>query len=455
MQKMLSINPATGEINREFKLYPEEKITQAIRKAKTAFSEWGSLDISERAEFLRSAARVLRRRKNELGEIITCEMGKVIKESISEIEKCIWGLEYYADNARAFLDAEAVETDARRAHIQFEPRGTVLSIIPWNLPFLQTIRFGAPALVGGNVVLLKLSSYVPLCAIELERIFQEAGFPEGVYQTLLIDGNRASDLIGRDEIDVVSMTGSVSTGQKVAEACGRNLKKAVLELGGSDPFIVLADADIDEAAKVAVASRFFISGQGCIDAKRFIVEQRIAQEFISKFVEFTRKLRIGDPMDEDTDIGPLVRDEQIKLLEDQVKDALSRGAKTLVEGGRLERKGFFYSPVVLTGVTKDMKVMREETFGPVAPIIPVKDETEAIKIANDSQFGLGASIWSEDREKALRIAGKIEAGMVFVNSLVKSDPRLPFGGVKKSGIGREFSRFGLYEYMNIKSVSVY
>ncbi|NJD78129.1 MAG: NAD-dependent succinate-semialdehyde dehydrogenase [Candidatus Methanoperedens sp.] len=455
MQRLVSINPATEDVNGEFEFYSEDRINQAIRKSKTAFSGWKNLDISERAEYLKNAARVLRKRKKELGEIITREMGKVIKESIPEIEKCAWALEYFAENAPLFLEPETVETDAKRACIQFEPRGTVLSIMPWNFPFWQAIRFGAPALAGGNVVLLKHSSYVPLCAIELERVFLEAGFPEGVYQTLLIDGKTASQLIGRDEIDAVSLTGSISAGQNVAEVAGRNVKKMVLELGGSDPFIVLADADIEEAAKIAAASRFLDAGQSCIAAKRFIIEQSIAGEFTSKFVEFTRSLKIGDPMDEDTDIGPLVRREQIGLLENQVEDALSKGAKALLEGGRLGRKGFFYAPVVLTDVTKDMKVMKEETFGPVAPVFPVKDEAEAIKIASDSEFGLGASIWSEDREKALRLAKNIEAGVVVVNSLVKSDPRLPFGGVKKSGIGRELSKFGLYEFMNIKSVSVY
>ena len=455
MQKMISINPATEEINGEFELYSKDRINRAIKRARTAFSGWKNLKLSERSEYLGSAANVLRRRKKELAEIITSEMGKVIKESISEIEKCAWTLEYFAENAHIFLEPETVETDAKRAYIQFEPRGTVLSIMPWNFPFWQAIRCSAPALAGGNVVLLKHSSYVPLCAIELERLFLEAGFPEGVYQTLLIDGKTASNLIGRDEIDAISLTGSVSAGQKVAESCGKNMKKMVLELGGSDAFIVLADADIENAAKVAVASRFLDAGQSCIAAKRFIVEQSIAQEFISKFIEFTRNLKVGNPMDDGTDIGPLVREEQIKLLENQVKDALSKGAKALLEGGRLERKGFFYSPVVLIDITKDMLVMKEETFGPVVSVIPTKDEEDAIKIANDSEFGLGASIWSEDREKALCIARNIEAGMVVVNSLVKSDPRLPFGGVKKSGIGKELSKFGLYEFMNIKSVSVY
>jgi len=455
MEKIFSINPATGEVIRELELYSEDRIDEAIKKAKAAFSGWKNLDVSERAEYLKNAAKVLRRRKKELGGIITMEMGKPIKESVPEIEKCAWALEYFAENAERFLEPEVVETDAKRAFVQFEPRGIVLSIMPWNFPFWQALRFGSPALAGGNVVLLKHSSYVPLCAIEIERVFLEAGFPEGVYQTLLIDGQTASKLISRDEINAVSLTGSISAGQKVAEAAGKNIKKLVLELGGSDPFIVLPDADIEEAARAGVASRFLDAGQSCIAAKRFIVVQSIEEEFTSKFVEFARDLKVGDPMDENTDIGPLVRVQQIEALEEQVKDALSKGATVLLEGGRLKRRGFFYSPVVLTDLKKDMKVLKEETFGPVAPIIAVKDGSEAIKAANDSEFGLGASVWSGNREKAIRLAGEIESGVVVINSLVRSDPRLPFGGVKKSGIGRELSKFGLYEFMNIKSISVY
>ena len=455
MKKIVSMNPATGEINREFELYSQDKINEVIKKATSAFSEWKNLDISNRSEYLKRAANVLQRRKKELGELITMEMGKAIKESIPEIEKCAWALQYFAENAERFLEPEKVKTDANEAYISFEPRGIVLSIMPWNFPFWQALRFGSPALAGGNVVILKHSSYVPLCALELEKVFLEAGFPEGVYQTLLIDGASASSLISRDEISAVSLTGSVSAGQKVAQEAGKNMKKVVLELGGSDPFIVLPDADIEEAAKVGVASRFLDAGQSCIAAKRFIVAENVASEFTSKFMEFTGELNVGDPMDMGTDIGPLVREEQIELLEKQVNDALSRGAKALLRGGRLKRKGFFYAPVILTDLTNDMKVLNEETFGPVAPIVPVKNEAEAVKIANETEFGLGASIWSGDREKALRLARQLESGVVVINSLVKSDPRLPFGGTKKSGMGRELSKFGLYEFMNIKSISVY
>lgn len=455
MKKIVSINPATEEINREFELYTNDKINESIKKAKSAFSDWRNLDVLDRAEYLKNAAKVLRRKKRELGEIITVEMGKAVRESIPEIEKCALTLEYFAKTSERFLEPEIAETDADKAYISFEPRGIVLGIMPWNYPFWQVIRFCAPSLAGGNVVLLKHSSYIPICALEIEKVFLEAGFPEGVYQNLLIDAPTASILIGRDEISAVSFTGGVRAGQSVAEVAGKNMKKVVLELGGSDPFIVLPDADIEEAARVGVASRFLNAGQSCISAKRFIVDQSVSEEFISLFAGFTRDLKVGDPMDVDTDLGPLVREQQIGILEEQVNDALSRGAKAILEGGRLERKGFFYSPVILGGLIKDMKILREETFGPVAPILTVKDDAEVIKAANNTEFGLGASIWSEDREKALRLAGEIESGVVAINSLVKSDPRLPFGGVKKSGIGRELSKFGLYEFMNIKSISMY
>lgn len=455
MKELLSINPASGELNRELELYSDEKVNEAIKKAQRAFLDWKKLDIADRAKHIKNAAKVLRKKKQELGELITMEMGKTITESVAEVEKCAWALDYFADNAEQFLDEELVETDARTSFVAFEPLGIVLSIMPWNFPFWQALRFGAPALAGGNVILLKHSSSVPLCALAIENVFTEAGLPEGVYQTLLIDGAAASSLISRDEIRAVTFTGSVSAGQKVAVAAAKSMKKFVLELGGSDPFIVLKDADIEEAAKVAVTSRFLNSGQSCIAAKRFIVQQSVSEQFTSKFVEFARALKVGDPMDENTDIGPLVRKEQVTLIEEQVRDATAKGATVLLKGGNRGGKGFFYSPVILTNLTDDMKVITEETFGPVAPIITVADEEEAVRVANNTEFGLGASIWSKDMDKALRIAGKLQVGTVVINSLVRSDPRLPFGGMKKSGIGRELSKYGLYEFMNIKSISVF
>ncbi|ADI75056.1 Aldehyde Dehydrogenase [Methanohalobium evestigatum Z-7303] len=455
MDKIVSINPATEKVNKEYNYYSQEKVDGILKKSNEAFEQWKNLDVSERAEYLNNAAAKLRERKEELAPTITKEMGKPIRQSESEIEKCAWVLEHFAEKSKQYIEPEFVDTDAETSGIVFEPLGTILTIMPWNFPFWQALRVGAAALAGGNVILLKHSSHVPMCALEIEGVFRESGFPEGVYQTLLLDGKSTSSLIGRDEIAGVSFTGSTSAGRNVAEEAGKNIKKCVLELGGSDPFIVLDDADLDKAAEAAAAGRFTNTGQSCVSAKRFIVMESIADEFISKFVNATRNLTIGDPMDENTDIGPLVSDKQIKLIEEQVNDAVSKGAEVLLEGGKTEGKGFYYSPVILTNVSKDSRVITEETFGPVAPIITVSSEKEAIKEANDTQFGLGANIWTEDREKAVRLTRDIEAGNVSVNSVTKSDPRLPFGGIKKSGVGRELSRFGFYEFMNIKSMKVY
>ncbi|MBP2030033.1 succinate-semialdehyde dehydrogenase/glutarate-semialdehyde dehydrogenase [Methanohalophilus levihalophilus] len=455
MKKMVSRNPATGEINEEFELYSGERIDQTLTRARSTFLEWKDLDISERAHHLKMAAAQLRKEKDELGRIITIEMGKPIKESVPEVEKCAWALEYFAENAEEFLAPEAVETDAMESGVSFEPKGVILSIMPWNFPFWQALRFGAPALVGGNTVILKHASSVPMCALAIEKVLLDAGLLEGVFQTLLIDGKTASELIDRDEIAAVTFTGSLNAGSKVAEAAGRNMKKAVLELGGSDPFIVLDDANVEMAAEVGVNSRFLNGGQSCIAAKRFIVTEAVADEFLRVFVESAKQLKVGDPMDPQTDIGPLVNPEQVDLIDAQVKDAVDKGAGTLLEGGRIDSPGSFYKPVVLSNVNENMRVLKEETFGPVAPIVIVKDENEAIRVAGSTDFGLGASIWTEDREHAMELEKHIESGVVSVNSMVASDPRLPFGGTKKSGIGRELYKYGLYEFMNIKSIKVY
>lgn len=455
MKKMVSMNPATGKINEEFEFYSEKRINRTLTKARATFLEWKDLDISERAHYLKTAAAQLRKDKDELGRSITIEMGKPIKESVPEVEKCAWALEYFAENAENFLAPEAVETDALDSGISFEPKGVILSIMPWNFPFWQALRFAAPALVGGNTVILKHASSVPMCALAIEKVFTDAGLPEGAFQTLLIDGRTASELIARDEIAAVTFTGSLNAGSKVAEAAGRNMKKAVLELGGSDPFIVLDDANVEMAAKAGVNSRFQNGGQSCIAAKRFIVTEAVADEFLRIFIGSARQLKVGDPMDPQTDVGPLVNVEQVDIIDAQVKDAVDKGADLLLEGGRLDRPGTFYAPVILSNVNENMRVLKEETFGPVAPVIIVKDEDEAIRVAGNSDFGLGASLWTEDREHAMEIEKRIESGMLSVNSMVASDPRLPFGGVKKSGIGRELHKYGLYEFMNIKSIKVY
>ena len=455
MRTIRSINPATGETNTEFELYNAEMIDAKLRKSKEALQEWRDISVMDRAIYLQSVARVLRDRKEELAATITREMGKVMKESIAEIEKCAWACEYFADNAESFIASEFVETDAETSGYVYEPVGTVLSIMPWNFPFWQALRFGIPALAGGNTVLLKHASNVPMCALEIQDIFVEAGLPEGVYMTLLIDGPTASSLIARDEINAVSFTGSRPAGEKVAEAAGRSMKRFILELGGSDPFIVLEDADVEKAAKTAVASRFLNAGQSCIAAKRFLVNEEVAEDFTERFVEHTLDLKVGDPMDMSTDMGPLVSAEQRDTIQRQVADTLKMGANVLVEGGAREGEGSFYMPTVLNRINEKAPVLREETFGPVAPIVTFREEHEAVDIANSTEFGLGASIWSRDRERAMRITKHIESGVIAINNFVASDPRLPFGGFKKSGVGRELYRIGMLEFMAAKSMKVY
>lgn len=455
MALISSINPTTGKTIKQFQPYSEEQINTALKKANAAFQEWKELDVSERGEVLNGVSKLLRERKQDLGELITLEMGKVIKQSVGEMVKCADTIDYFAAHAEELIQPEHIETDASESMVSYEPMGPVLAIKPWNFPFWQVLSAASHILAAGNVMLLKHSSYVPMCALKMEELFLEAGVPEGVFQTLLIDGPTASSLILRNEIKAVSFTGGDVTGKKVAELAARNMKRFVLELGGSDPFIVLPDADVEKAASVAVSSRCINAGQTCIAAKRFIVAQEVAEEFTKKFVELTEKLRLGDPMDKNTDIGPLVREEQITMLEQQVKDATSKGAKVLVPGGRVNSEGFFYSPTVLVDASPEMKVMNEETFGPVAPIITVKDEEEAIRIANKTQFGLGASIWTEDREKGKLLARQLETGMVAVNAFFRPEACMPFGGIKGSGIGREMAKHGFYEFMNLKSIKIY
>ncbi|SFM70457.1 NAD-dependent succinate-semialdehyde dehydrogenase [Methanolobus profundi] len=453
MTTIPSINPTTGTVIGEVEMHTDEQVSRMLKKSADTFREWKRTDISERNELLKNFADLLRKNKQQYGELITAEMGKVIKQAVPEVVKCATMFDYFADNAERMLEPEPAE-ELCDSTIHYEPMGTVLAIKPWNFPFWQVLSAAAHVLAGGNVMLLKHSSYVPMCALEIENIFLEAGFPEGVFQTMLIDGKTASSLIPRDEIKAVSFTGGFDAGQKVAELSAHNMKKFVLELGGSDPFLILDDANVEMAAKVAVPSRFINTGQTCIAAKRFIVMEEGAEEFTERFVEGTNKLNIGDPMDPETDIGPMVRDEQILALEAQVNDAISKGAKAIVPGGRMAGKGYMYSPTVLSNVTRDMKVMSEETFGPVAPIITVKIEEEAIELANDSEFGLGASVWSQDRDRAMKIASELETGMVGINSFCTPQACLPFGGVKKSGMGRELSRHGFLEFMNIKSVKL-
>jgi succinate-semialdehyde dehydrogenase/glutarate-semialdehyde dehydrogenase len=453
--KIKSVNPATGELNEEFNLYSQQVVNQKIGDSRKAFAQWKNEPLCERTFSIECVGEVLRSRKEELAELITIEMGKPIRESLSEIEKCAWTCDYFAENAESFMASEFVETDAETSGYVYEPAGVILSIMPWDFPFWQALRFGIPAVAGGNTVLLKHASNVPMCALEIENIFIEAGFSEGVFQTLLIDGNTASSLISKEEINAVSFAGSRPAGEKVAEAAGKYIKKFILELGGSDPLIVLEDADIDKVAKAAVMARFQNCGQSCIAAKRLLIDEKIADVFTEKFTTHVQNLKIGDPMDPATDMGPMASRIQIDCLEEQIKQSMKSSAQTILEGGRTDERGYFYKPVILSNINENAPVVMEETFGPVAPIITFNNEEEAIKIANNTEFGLGASIWSRDKNRAMKMTKHIEAGVITVNNIVSSDPRLPFGGMKKSGIGREMYRHGMLEFMNVKSMKVY
>ena len=380
-------------------------------------------------------------------------MGKPLRQSLAEIEKCAWVCDYYAERAEVFLRDEIIPTEFRKSFVSFEPLGVVASIMPWNFPFWQVMRFAVPALTAGNVGVLKHSSICLGSAQKLEQAFKDAGFPENVFQSVIGD-YRAGEALVQAKIDAVSVTGSVNTGKRVAQLASQDLKKFVLELGGSDPFVVLEDADLNQTAYMATQSRLLNTGQSCISAKRFIVVKEVADKFTKLFVENTQAEIIGDPLDSKTTIGPLVRDSQRDSLAKQVEDARGKGGKILTGGQALKREGFFYEPTIISNVNHDMQVVKEEVFGPAAPVIVVEDEQEAIREANNSEFGLGASIWTNNIDRGIRLARQIESGIVSVNEMVKSDPRLPFGGVKKSGIGRELSEFGIREFVNIKSVVV-
>jgi succinate-semialdehyde dehydrogenase/glutarate-semialdehyde dehydrogenase len=447
-----SINPATEEVLATFQPLGPEEIERALAGAAAAFSRWRRAPFGERSDLLRRAASGLRQQVERLAGLITAEMGKPIVEAEGEIEKCAWNCEFYAENAEAFLANRPVETNARESYVAFEPLGTILAIMPWNFPFWQVFRFAAPALMAGNVVILKHASNVPQCALAIEEVFRDAGLPPGVFQTVLIPGSAVLPLIEDVRVRAITLTGSDETGAKVAEASGRALKKTVLELGGSDPFIVLDDADLRAAAETAARARNQNTGQSCIAAKRFIAVEPVADEFERLLVAGTAALRVGDPRERDTQVGPLARADLRDALEDQVARSLAAGARLATGGQRLERSGYFYAPTVLTEVTPGMPVAREETFGPVAAVIRAKDSHEAVSIANDSQFGLGASLWTRDIPHGKQLARELEAGSVFINGMVVSDPRLPFGGVKRSGYGRELSDFGIREFVNIQTV---
>ncbi|WP_462272955.1 aldehyde dehydrogenase family protein [Methanohalophilus sp.] len=452
MSSMESINPSTGKLLESFSMHKSEDVRDILENSYQAFLDWKSFDVDVRCDYLRQVAKVLRQRKQECAELITREMGKPIKQSLGEIEKCALTFDYYADRTPSLMEPRVENTDATSSSVFFEPMGPVLCIKPWNFPFWQVLSSASHILAGGNTILLKHSSSVPACALKIEEIMQHAGLPEGVFQCLLIDGKKASSLISSDKIAAVSFTGGTEAGRRVAVEAASSLKKYVLELGGSDPFVVLEGADVQKAAKAAVAARFINTGQTCIAAKRFIVEESLMEEFKGHFIEHTCSMKVGDPLEEDTDIGPLVRAEEMHRLGSQVADSIEKGAKVELEGGLVEGAGFFYSPVVLSGITDTMDVMRQETFGPVAPLICVKDEAEAIKVANATPYGLGASIWGGNSDHLLEIGKKIQAGVVGINGFFKPEACMPFGGMKQSGVGRELSDFGFYEFMHIRSL---
>ncbi len=452
--KIRSINPATEQLNGEFETLDWPGVKKAVKDSREAFEEWRRLDVSERAGYLRKLASALRSNAQDYGRCMTIEMGKPIKSSIGEVEKCAWAADVYADSAKRWLEDEQVEAGARKSFITPQPLGVILSIMPWNFPFWQALRFGIPALAAGNTSILRHSNTVPMCAMKIGDAFTKAGFPDGVFEVTITDHDAVARLIRGNLVDGVSLTGSVEAGRRVAALAGRHIKKFVLELGGSDPFIVLGDAKLESVCPMAVEARLINSGQSCIAAKRFIVVKDIAEEFSRRFVELMQAKAVGDPMDTKTEVGPMASRQQVETLESQVGRSVAMGAKVECGGHRMPGKGYFFEPTVVTHVRPGMPVLNEELFGPVAPIIAVKDEADAVRIANRSRLGLGASVWTSDTAKGEELARKIEAGVVYVNGIVASDPRLPFGGVKDSGIGRELSRYGLLEFTNIKTVVV-
>ncbi|UZD22400.1 NAD-dependent succinate-semialdehyde dehydrogenase [Algoriphagus halophytocola] len=453
MTLLKSINPYTQETLAEFPHLSNDEIEQKLDAGTLAFSLWKKNDFAERSKLMNRAAQVLREQKEKYAKIISQEMGKVIKESQAEIEKCAWVCEYYAENAEEFLAPEPINlADGKKAKILHQPLGIILAVMPWNFPFWQVFRFAAPTLMAGNVGMLKHASNVPQCALAIEEVFTKAGFPEGVFQSLLINSEAATELISDQRIKAVTLTGSEKAGSAVAASAGKHIKKSLLELGGSDPFIVLQDADVQAAAETAVKARMLNFGQSCIAAKRFIIAEEIYDQFATFFMAELEKLTPGDPLDKSADFACMARPDLAEELYAQVKKSVDLGAKILFGGEKPEQDRAHFQPTVLAEIPTSSPAYSEELFGPVATFFKVKSEQEAIALANDSEFGLGASIWTKDLEKAELLAGQIESGGVFINAMVSSNPLLPFGGVKKSGYGRELSRLGILEFINSKTV---
>jgi len=450
----ISLNPATGKVERIFQRHDGLYLNSALEESREAQNTWRKTGFAQRAEALCRVSEILMDNPDDYATLITREMGKPLREARAEVEKCALACGYYARHAAELLADEQIETDAALSYVSYPPLGTVLAVMPWNFPFWQVFRAAAPALMAGNAILLKHSSNVPQCALAIEDIFRSAGLPQGLFSTLMIAANQVACLIADPRVHAVTFTGSEAAGRQVAAEAGRNLKKCVLELGGSDPFIVLRDADLDYSSTQAVISRFLNNGQSCIAAKRFIVVPEIADEFVRLMMQKVAALRVGDPMQEDTHTGPMARLDLRDELHRQVTDSIAHGAQALMGCAPVSGEGAYYLPSILDHVTPKARAYREELFGPVAAIIRARGEKDALGIARDTRFGLGASLWSRDAARAERLSREIEAGCCFINGMVKSDPRLPFGGIKASGYGRELSYHGIREFVNIKTVWV-
>jgi len=450
-----SINPATGEIVRTYEKHSPEGVEKIVNSVDKTWHHWKSTSFMFRSQLMQNLSGLLRTQKDELALLMALEMGKVKREGIAEIEKCAWVCEYYANHAEAFLENDPIQTEARKSYVSYQPQGTILAIMPWNFPFWQVFRFAAPTLMAGNTAVLKHASNVPGCALAIEELFREAGFPENVFRTLLIGSPEVKAVIQHRAVKAVSLTGSTPAGKSVAALAGAELKKCVLELGGSDPYLILPDADLEKAAKKCATGRLLNAGQSCIGAKRFIVDEKVYAYFLEMFTHEMAAAHFGDPTDEETTIGPLAREDLRNELHEQVVKSISLGAEVIIGGEIPHRKGAYYPPTILENVKPGMPAYDEELFGPVASVIKVSSLHEAIQVANDTEFGLGAAIFTSDLQKGENVAEmQLEAGACFVNDFVKSDPRLPFGGIKTSGYGRELSEQGIKEFMNIKTVYV-
>ncbi|WP_228546298.1 NAD-dependent succinate-semialdehyde dehydrogenase [Halegenticoccus tardaugens] len=452
---MESVNPATGETIETYDEPSDEDVEATLRRADETAGAWAETSFAERRSLLEAAAEILRERTDEYAELMTEEMGKPITQGRSEVEKCAWVCDYYAERAEEHLQDEIVGAESEaRALVSYEPLGPVLAVMPWNFPFWQVFRFAAPGLAAGNVGILKHASNVPGCALAIEEVFRDAGFPDGAFQSLLVGSDKIEDVLDDDRVRAATLTGSSGAGRAISQAAGKNLKKTVLELGGSDPFVVLEDAPMEQTVETAAWARVQNTGQSCIAAKRFVVVEDVYEEFLDGFVGEMESFTVGDPTDEDTDVGPMAREDLMDDLHEQVRASVDAGAEVLTGGEPMDREGPYYPPTVLVDIPEDAPAATEELFGPVASVFRVADEEEAVEKANDTRFGLGASVWTEDLDRGERFARRFEAGCTFVNEMVKSDPRVPFGGVKDSGYGRELSRHGIREFVNRKTIWV-